>query len=72
MVYEPLVLTINRDDERALKFAEEVVERCPEVRVSKATDFGPPELCHGIGRYIWPEGKIRQFLNKRFNLEPPM
>ena len=72
MAHGPLVLTINRDEERALKFAEEVVERGPEVRVRKVIDFGPPELCHGIGRYIWPEGKIRKFLNKKFNLEPPL
>ncbi len=72
MPKEPIVLTINRDEERALKFAKEVEGRNIGVRVSKVRSFGPLELCYARGCYISPESEIRKFLNKRFNLEPPM
>jgi hypothetical protein len=69
---EPVVLTINRDEERALKFAQEIRDRNIGVRVSKVRSFGPPELCYARGCYISPESEIRKFLNKRYNLKPPL
>lgn len=72
MTAEFLVLTICRDEDRAVKFAEEVKRRCPDVLISKVISFGPPELCYGRGCYVQSEKRIRSFLNKKFGLKPPM